>query len=205
MNELCALLRTHSIDKWCVSFNGGKDSTVVLYLMLEACRKLELIPPLLIFYNQPDEFPEVLSFIHYIVEKHKLRLHTFDCSYKESMFELKQLGIRYILMGQRSTDPTPKKQQMKMMEPIDYFDITNDATSIFRVNLILKWSYANVWKFLLSSSKYEYCLLYSEGYSSLGNTKNTIKNPFLFDAQNNQYKHASELQNGDELEREGRL
>ena len=43
---------------------------------------------------------------------------------------------------------------------------------------LLDWSYSDVWTFLLEFSQ-PYLPLYDLGYTSLGETNNTIKNPYL--------------------------
>jgi len=47
-----------------------------------------------------------------------------------------------------------------------------------RVFPILDWSYREVWQFL-KGFNLEYCCLYDQGYTSLGEIHNSIKNPYL--------------------------
>ena len=47
-----------------------------------------------------------------------------------------------------------------------------------RILPILDWSYTDVWQFLRQNNL-SYCSLYDEGYTSLGEKHNTIKNPHL--------------------------
>ena len=61
---------------------------------------------------------------------------------------------------------------------------------------ILDWNYINVWQFL-KTYNLEYCTLYDEGYTSLGEIDNSIKNPYLKIEDKNEYKPAYTLTNDD--------
>ena len=76
-----------------------------------------------------------------------------------------------------------------------------------RVNPIIDWEYADVWRFLLSTGT-SYCSLYDQGYTSLGNKLNTVKNEQLRVAadrdDDERYLPAYELTDGTQ-ERCGRV
>lgn len=71
-----------------------------------------------------------------------------------------------------------------------------------RINPLLDWSCANIWEYILEK-KVPYCSLYNHGYTSIGNTNNTVPNPHL-KINDDTFKPAYEL-NDDALERAGRM
>ena len=94
-------------------------------------------------------------------------------------------------MGNRRTDPY--SQNLTPICP------SSEGWPVFtRVFPILDWNYLNVWQFL-KSYNLEYCKLYDEGYTSLGEIDNSVKNPFLKIIVNDgeSYKPAYALTNDD--------
>lgn len=80
-------------------------------------------------------------------------------------------GISAIFVGTRRNDPHGAK--------LDYMTPTDPGWPQFvRVHPIINWSYQNVWDFLRELN-IPYCDLYDVGYTSLGSTYNTFKNPAL--------------------------
>lgn len=80
---------------------------------------------------------------------------------------------------------------------------------LMRINPILDWNCRQVWQYIYFY-KVPYCKLYENGYTSIGNTKNTKPNPFLriIDVTTGKtvaYRHGHELLDNDELERAGRF
>ncbi|KAF7969667.1 hypothetical protein HWV62_26719 [Athelia sp. TMB] len=76
------------------------------------------------------------------------------------LYKIEHPGVSAILMGTRKGDPHGGWPQFE------------------RVNPIINWDYASVWDFL-RTLKVAYCSLYDEGYTSLGSTYNTFRNPAL--------------------------
>lgn len=74
-------------------------------------------------------------------------------------------------MGNRRTDPWSRD-----LEPI--CKSSPGWPDFVRVFPILDYDYHQVWKFLRDYEQ-PYCVLYDEGYTSLGEMDNTQKNPFL--------------------------
>ena len=54
----------------------------------------------------------------------------------------------------------------------------HDWPQILRVFPILDWTYSQVWTGILNL-KLSYCILYDQGYTSLGNPSKTFKNSSL--------------------------
>lgn len=74
-----------------------------------------------------------------------------------------------------------------------------------RVFPVLDWDYCDVWNFLRKLNLC-YLSLYDEGYTSLGETNNTIKNPYLMRKEDDKeyYLPAYMLEDGGK-ERESRV
>ncbi|CEG46004.1 phosphoadenosine phosphosulfate reductase family protein isoform 1 [Plasmopara halstedii] len=221
----------------CFSFNGGKDSTVILHLLriviakrvleevqleriheavdcpktitsprnsflsadlmdedeLEArvMAQLQRVP--VMYFDSYDQFQEVREFTEKCTKQYGLSCHVYKCSFVEGVKDiLDKLQIKGIYMGVRGGDPHT--------EDMEHFSPSSPGWPAFlRVNPILKWTYADVWKFLRNCDL-DYCSLYDHGYTSLGNVFDTVQNPELWrkgeDAKEGYYLPAHDLKDG---------
>ncbi|XP_018051324.1 PREDICTED: FAD synthase-like [Atta colombica] len=160
-----------------ISFNGGKDCTVVLHLAATIA-KLRNISSLLCLYVTDDSFPEVEAFVESAARYYGLEIIRMQQPIKSALFALleKKHYLKAAVMGTRKGDPGS--------ENLRAFTLTDPNWSqLMRVNPILHWSYSQVWTFLLKHN-IPYCSLYDQGYTSIGNRNTTIRNPLLKDPNN---------------------
>lgn len=173
------------------SFNGGKDSTVVVHIVRAVAYELALkagkplfadtpfaeaskawiggIVPA-VYFEAKNEFPEVLDFMDACSKQYGFTIEHLP-PFERGLQCLLAGGGRAVLLGQRKMDPHGGS--------LDHFTPCSlNWPAAMRVLPILTWSYRLVWAFLLGC-KAPYCHLYDAGYTSLGSTKNTIPNPRL--------------------------
>lgn len=170
------ILDKYNFDQIALSFNGGKDSTILLH-MLRVAVDIRFGPFKLIngFYILgEDEFDEMRIFVRSISQKYGLSLHQLTGSLKAGLAQLKveRPEILVVVMGSRSTDPHGKfmKSNVQSTDP--------DWPHFLRVCPVFDWSYSDVWKVIRGLS-IPYCSLYDEGYTSLGTKAMSRKNPAL--------------------------
>ncbi|XP_043804724.1 uncharacterized protein LOC110627543 isoform X3 [Manihot esculenta] len=204
-------LTLYSIEEVAFSFNGGKDSTVLLHLLragyflhkeAQNCsdRGLNCFPIRTIYFESNSAFPEINSFTYDTASRYGLQLDIISLDFKcglESL--LKANPIKAIFLGVRIGDPTAVGQEQ--------FSPSSPGWPPFmRVNPILDWSYRDVWAFILTC-KVQYCSLYDQGYTSIGSIYDTIPNSMLCindSGCNTKFKPAYLLSDG-RLERAGRV
>lgn len=191
-------LKMYTSDQLCVSFNGGKDCCVVLYLFYAVCLRLGYRFPLNVLYIKiSNQFDEMDHFIDVVIKKYygnSVEFIIFDeesKSLKECLSDLKNKNssINAIFMGTRRTDSSYFKN-MSAFAPTD-----GDWASFMRVNPILDWSYSEIW-FFMRMLKLPYCSLYDNGYTSLDSSINTIPNVDLVKSDGS-YSPAYMLENQD--------
>ena len=219
LNTLDHAYRLYGPESVIVSFNGGKDAVVILHLVRAAHAKYYndtlasggsgssssssntktvVTRPRAVYFNHPDEFPEVTSFLEQSVEMYDLDMVAFEEGVKfaagleilvkmnfatsssssssktdgspESSIHDVVLPMAFVL-GTRESDPNAHGQ--------DHFSPSSHWMPPFmRVNPILNWNYGHVWHFL-RLFRLSYCSLYDQGYTSLGTVKDTVPCPAL--------------------------
>lgn len=165
----------YGYDHISISFNGGKDCLVMLYLYMKIINDKNLstrIRSVYIYYE--ETFPKIEEFNQYMIDRYNLDLEIYSyCKLKEGFekFLATNKDIKGILVGNRKTDPFSDKLKV-------FQDTDNDWPNFVRIHPILNWNYTEVWYFLICLNL-EYCSLYDNGYTSIGGKDTTILNPHL--------------------------
>ncbi|GAA6017603.1 hypothetical protein JCM11491_005298 [Sporobolomyces phaffii] len=197
LNVVEKALQLYSINNLALSFNGGKDCTVLVHLLASSLLRLSAssspspsaLPPIpTIYVRQPSPFPQEEKFTSICAERYHLELEAVEGkSMKDSLTvwmdrrkERRGQEVKAVLVGTRRTDPHGAK--------LTAFDPTDPTWPKFiRVHPILDWSYHEIWQFLRhpkltlggGDKGVEWCELYDYGYTSIGSTHNTFPNPCL--------------------------
>ncbi|RKP09371.1 putative FAD synthetase [Thamnocephalis sphaerospora] len=212
----------YGIEGLALSFNGGKDCTVLLHLWTAAVVRFQRTahaapavaePPegsgleLLqgarvpaIYVGAYDPFPEVNVFTEHCSRAFGVVLHHENGPMRAGLerFMAACPAVRAVLVGIRRTDP--------FAASLEAFQATDPGwPSFMRVHPILDWDYCDIWAYLHEFSV-PYCSLYDQGYTSLGGVHNTRPNPALCiasDGGKSAYRPAWMLTDGSR-ERDGR-
>lgn len=189
--------REYKPEEICISFNGGKDCCVVLYLFYAIALRNNIKFPLNALLIQiKNQFKEMNEFVDFLTKScYKKKIIEFiyfndSKSMKDSLTELKENNPRLtaILMGTRRTDG----DYLKNLPPFAYTD--NNWPRYMRVNPILDWSFSEVWYFI-RILELPYCSLYDHGFTSIDNTLNTVPNKDLLSENGVDYLPAWMLAN----------
>ncbi len=189
------------------SFNGGKDSTVVLHLMRMAVAEIRkpsasdgsacdtmltssfnnTVTDIKAFYFKSNEcFEEEAAFIESTNKRFNVDVKYLDCAFKDGLKILtEEDGVKVIAMGTRRSDPHGKN--LERLSPS-----SPGWPNFLRLNPCLDWTYADIWNFL-RLFEIPYCKLYDQGYTSIGSKTNTIPNVAL-KVSENKYKPAYMLE-----------
>ncbi|KAL6850531.1 hypothetical protein ACP4OV_021158 [Aristida adscensionis] len=200
----------YPFDEVAFSFNGGKDSTVLLHLIragyylhkkdsgdVAQMDAVKNCPVRTIYFETPCAFPEINSFTYETVSTYGLPLETIHSDFKSGLEGLlKKKPTKAIFIGTRIGDPNAVGQEQ--------FSPSSPGWPPFmRVNPILDWSYRDVWSFLLTC-KVKYCSLYDKGYTSIGSIYDTVPNALLSDSSTGKSFRPAYMLSDGRLERAGR-
>jgi FAD synthetase len=157
-----------STEGVCLSFNGGKDCTVILHLLFAVIEHMQSQGKLplsasqhikAIYFETKDQFAEIDAFMVCMQQRYGFELMELCGSFKPALVDLlARYPIKAIVMGQRRIDPDAVTLNM-----ISQSDTQRGWPDFARVNPIIDWSYAQVWSFL-RDFELPYCELYDQGY-----------------------------------------
>lgn len=199
LNILRQCYKTYKPEEIFISFNGGKDCTVVLHLTACVASLENVSSPLLCLYVTAEPFPEVDSFVERAVSYYGLELVKKEGPLRPALTSLlkERPALKASVMGMRKGDPG--SQNIEPFTPTD-----PSWPNLIRVNPILHWTYDQVWKFLLQHNV-PYCPLYDKGYTSLGTKSTTIPNPRLKDPKDSTSYLPAYTLTDETAERHGRV
>ncbi|KAH8386653.1 hypothetical protein KR093_001786, partial [Drosophila rubida] len=168
-------LQLYRVDELIFCFNGGKDCTVLLDILMRYCRTQNIpsqnIP--MLYIESDDSFSEIDQFVARCVTVYNVKLIKYKDSLKQALTNMTEDMplIKAVFVGSRNTDP--HCDQLQPMQKTD-----NDWPDIMRLNPLLEWSYHDIWNYI-HIYKVPYCSLYAQGYTSIGYKSNTLPNPHL--------------------------
>lgn len=164
-----------------VSFNGGKDCTVLLHLICAAmfhraasAPSTSTSPPCLnaIYVRCDSPFPQVEEFIELSCAYYNLSLHTITSDMRSALTTYQNKykpKVKAVIVGTRRSDPHGRE-----LGDTNRTDVEKGWPDLMRVHPILDWSYQTVWDFLRADSLSKnghkgvpYCNLYDYGYANL--------------------------------------
>uniref|UniRef100_A0A182PTK6 FAD synthase n=1 Tax=Anopheles epiroticus TaxID=199890 RepID=A0A182PTK6_9DIPT len=194
-------LDRYRADEMFISFNGGKDCTVLLDLIhnanLKDAKRIKCI------YVRPlNPFSEIEEFVERCRQHYDITISTVDGGIKEALEQICRTDpqLKACIMGSRRSDP--------YCERLASFQETDPGwPRLMRINPLLEWTCEDIWSYIREHDV-PYCALYDRGYTSIGDRTNTIPNPHLkveTDSGEVTYLAAYTLQDADRYERAGRV
>jgi phosphoadenosine phosphosulfate reductase len=164
-------------NKMALAWTGGKDSTTTLHLLREVCNGQVTIPVLNI--DTSVKFPEIYEFRDRLAKEWQLDLHIerneealkalkIAANKEECCLKLKteviagaleKYGWKALITGMRWDEQPDRVQEI-------YFSPRSNPDHM-RVNPILHFTEMDVWQYI-KENQIPYCILYRQGYRSLG-------------------------------------
>ncbi|KAJ3345682.1 3'-phosphoadenosine 5'-phosphosulfate sulfotransferase, partial [Kappamyces sp. JEL0680] len=147
-----------------LSFNGGKDCTVILFIYLAVVAKYYREHPTVskrplrcLYITSVDPFVQVDEFVEYCEKTFELNIEKYQAGMKEGLevFLSSNRSTQAIIIGTRSTDP--HGHTMAAFQPTD-----GSWPKVMRIHPILDWTYEDIWRVLIAC-KIPYCCLYDQG------------------------------------------
>lgn len=175
--ELGSPLPSFPPEQVAVAFNGGKDSVVVIDLIERVIGLANVRRCFVFCYDGPeeDDFEELRAFRdHYCATRgislHRLaggavgKRHATWAMYHEG-------GIRCAILGTRRSDGVSQTQPVELGG-------NSGWPPLWRCAPVFEWETADIWGYTRSRALPN-CLLYEQGYSSLGSRSSTKRDPAL--------------------------
>lgn len=123
-------------------------------------------------FSTEDEFPEIIDFCRNVEKENGITIEKYENKIRKDLEVLvNEHNVTTVLVGNRRTDPYSEHLLPIQKSSEGWPDFT-------RVHPVLDWDYSEVWRYILHF-KVKVCTLYEQGYTSLGKTHNTRRNPYL--------------------------
>ena len=225
------MLTIPSLQTLSLSYNGGKDCLLLLYLYLSLLADHPDLPDSLpaIYIPHHSPFPTLDAFVEASAQQYHLNVARYEHKSMREAFrkylddEKKRRSVGHWKTSKNGTVPSPHLARnsdsdsgiqgifvgTRRTDPhgfnLQSFSPTDGGWPPFvRILPVLEWKYQEVWAFLRHLN-IPYCELYDLGYTSLGGTNDTHPNPALKSEAEGEYKPAWMLKKDDEerLGREG--
>lgn len=180
------LAQHKSASTFCLSFNGGKDCTLLLHVLATLYYHQftkdslnERLRLLMINLNGDEEFSEQKAYVKRVQRYYRSKMQTCHGKNMKLALASVQQDFTTIFMGVRRTDFETKSSPSKTkLACVQRTDVDQGWPDFIRVNPLLDWTYHDVWSFI-QRQNIPYCPLYDYGYTSIGSSANTVQNKLL--------------------------